>query len=64
MKKINFKKYINSIGRKVYRAIYNKFIRVGDPRGELSMFEAQAKLIFYINFIIFASIIFLVIISI
>ena len=52
MKKINFKKYINSIGRKVYKAIYNKFMRVGDPRGELSMFEAQARISFYINSIL------------
>ena len=52
MKKINFKKYINRIGKKVYKAIYNKFMRVGDPRGELSMFEAQARISFYINIII------------
>ena len=52
MKKINFKKYINRIGKKVFKAIYNKFMRVGDPRGELSMFEAQARISFYINIII------------
>ena len=52
MKKINFKKYINRIGKKVYKTIYNKFMRVGDPRGELSMFEAQARISFYINIII------------
>ncbi len=52
MKKIFFKKHVNRIGRKLYKAMYNKFMRVGDPRGELSMFEAQAKLSFYINSII------------
>ena len=54
MKKINIKKYIHKIGKKVYKAIYNKFMRVGDPRGELSMFEAQARISFYINSIIIA----------
>ena len=34
MKKININKYINRIGKKTYKAMYNKFIRVGDPRGE------------------------------
>ena len=52
MKKINIKKYINKISKKIYKAMYNKFMRVGDPRGELSMFEAQARISFYINSII------------
>ena len=51
MKKINIKKYIYKIGKKAYKAMYNKFMRVGDPRGELSIFEASAKINFYINLI-------------
>ena len=51
MKKINIKKYIYKIGKKAYKAMYNKFMRVGDPRGELSRFEAKAKFYFYINLI-------------
>ena len=31
--------------------MYNKFMRVGDIRGELSRFEAEAKFYFYINLI-------------
>ena len=54
MKKINIKKYIYKIGKKAYKAMYNKFMRVGDPRGELSIFEASAKINFYINLIIVA----------
>ena len=63
IKKLNIKKYINKISKKIYKAMYNKFMRVGDPRGELSMFEAQARISFYINTMIiitlFALVIFL-----
>ena len=54
MKKINIKKYLNKArkNKKLYKALYNKFMRVGDPRGELSMFEVQARISFYINTII------------
>ena len=60
MKKINIKKYINMIGKKAYKAMYNKFMRVGDPRGELSMFEAQARISFYINSIIIVALLVLI----
>ena len=52
MKRINIKKYIHKISKKIFKAMYNKFMRVGSPRGELSIFEAKAKLSFYINLII------------
>ena len=61
MKRINAKKYINKIGKKIFKAMYNKFMRVGDPRGELSMFEAQARISFYINTIIIIAFFILVI---
>tara|TARA_B100000902_G_scaffold357097_1_gene371304 strand:+ start:220 stop:447 length:228 start_codon:yes stop_codon:yes gene_type:complete len=65
MKRINAKKYINKIGKKIFKAMYNKFMRVGDPRGELSMFEVQSRISFYISIImiiaLFAFIIFFII---
>ena len=60
MKKINIKKYIYKIGNKAFKTMYNKFMRVGDPRGELSMFEAQARISFYINSIIVVVLLFLI----
>jgi len=61
MKKINLKKYINRIDKKLYKASYNKFMRVGDPRGELSKFEVQGRISLYIYIIIILSLFALVI---
>ena len=50
--RMNFNKYFYKVYKKLFKALYKKFMRVGDPRGELSIFEAQAKLSFYISSII------------
>ncbi len=57
---MNSKNYLNKAFKKLYKVLYNKFMRVGDPRGELSMFEVQARISFYINSIIIVALLVLI----